>query len=882
MKIITTICLLLSTFTGVLAQNKISGKVENEKNDPLPSATIVLLNPADSTLEYFGVANKQGIYTIRNIDDGNYLLQFAFVGMESHYQKVLFPRSNGEDMGTTTLNAKPLDVEEVTVVAEYVPMKFDSDTIEFNARVVNTKPDAVVEQLLQKLPGIEIDRAGNIKAMGESVVKVLVDGKEFFGNDLKIATKNLPADAIEKVKIFDRRSDVSQFTGIDDGVRDRTIDLQLKEDKKKGIFGNVEAGYGTENHYLFSGRAFRFNKVSQIAILGHQNNINRFGLKGQEFGQSANGLNTNGSAGVNLSYNPSDFNRYYMSYTASGSRSILDQKTETQNFLQDLEYFQDNLLDQTSRDTSHNFHFGVRTRFLGWQNLVANANINIAERNVIRTTIMNRLRDNNPINQLISSRFEEGNSVNFNGNGSHIVKINEDKTQFTTKFGGQGSRSFSGSEWNNITSYYSPNNSLNTNEFQDNHNEQINLRIIPALVQKLNRFWYFNTHVALGLNKHHLDRNQGLIESSEISTDSLSPDYHRDYRFIRPGLSLQRNTEKNQLSLSIGAEWSDLNQILWDETIGKQQYFYLKPRINYNSQYKAGRRFEVSYSTGLQLPGIHQLMPVVSTLNPLSLYQGNSSLEPEYQHNAGVEWRVFDEFSFTSFFARLSANYTENKIGMARTISENLEQYATPVNVAWGYGGNGSFNFSTPIRPLDIEISLDANERFNRGINVINDQENIGTYLTHSLRFEVNNRNKNVWDVEMGASVSMTDSWFSIQENLNNRYFNFNYFGSLRWTPADRFNMQVDADVRNYNARSFDEAISIPLIGAEANVYFLSGNRLVVSLIAADILNKNTGLKRISDVNYLMQQTSNVLGRYFMVSVKYRFNQMGRLGKGGK
>jgi len=882
MRIFISICLLLSIFTGVFGQNRMSGKVENEKSKPLPSATVVLLNPTDSTMEYFGVTNKEGNYTIRNINNGKYLMQFSFVGMQSYYQNVLLPRLAGEDMGTITLRPKPLDVEEVTVVAEYVPMKFDSDTIEFNAKAVSTKPDAVVEQLLQKLPGIEIDRAGNIKAMGQSVAKVLVDGKEFFGNDLKIVTKNLPADAIEKVKIFDRRSDVSQFTGIDDGVRDRTIDLQLKEDKKNGIFGNVEAGYGTGNHYLFSGRAFRFNQVSQIAILGHQNNINRFGLKGQEFGQSANGLNTTGSVGVNLSYNPSDFNRYYMSYTAGGNKSILEQSTETQNFLQDLEYFQSNELDKTSRDTTHNFHFGVRSRFLGWQNLVGNANINVAERNEVRSTIMNRLRENNPVNQLITGRTEEANSVSFNGNATHIAKINEDKTQFTTKIGGRGSRSFSGSEWDNVTTYYSPQNSFNTNEFQDDHNEQINLSIIPALVQKLNRFWYFDTHVALGLNKHHLDRNQGLIESSEISTDSLSPNYHRDYRFIRPGLSLQRNTEKNQLSLSLGAEWSDLDQILWDEKIGNQQYFYLKPRINYNSQYKAGRRFEVSYSTGLELPGIYQLMPVVSTLNPLSLYQGNSNLEPEYQHNAGLEWRVFDEFSFTSFFARLSANYTENKIGMARSISENLEQYATPVNVAWGYGGNGSFNFSTPIRPLGLEISLDANEKFNRGINVINDQENIGTYLTHSLRFEVNNRNKNVWDVEMGASVSMTDSWFSIQENLNNRYFNLNYFGSLRWTPADRFNIQVDADVRNYNARSFDEAISIPLIGAEINAYFLTGNRLIISLVAADILNKNTGLRRISDVNYLMQQTSNILGRYVMISAKYRLNQMGRLGKGGK
>ena len=137
---------------------------------------------------------------------------------------------------------------------------------------------------------------------------------------------------------------------------------------------------------------------------------------------------------------------------------------------------------------------------------------------------------------------------------------------------------------------------------------------------------------------------------------------------------------------------------------------------------------------------------------------------------------------------------------------------------------------------MDIEIALDLTENFNRGINVINDQENIGTYLNHSLRFDINNRNKNIWDAEVGASVSMTDSWFSIQENLNNRYYNFSYFGALRWTPGERFNIQMDADVRNYNSQSFSEAINIPLFGAEANMYF-------------------------------------------MVSVKYRLNYMGSLSK---
>lgn len=868
-------CLVALSLRG-FGQNRITGIVVNEDKVPLSSATVVLLNPVDSTMEYFAVTNEEGQYNIRNIDDGEYLMQYAFVGMETFFIEMNIPSDKGENLGATILKVKPIGVDEVSVVGEYVPMQFRSDTVEFNARAFNTKPDAVVEELLKKLPGIEIDRAGNIKAMGEDVVKVLVDGKEFFGNDPKVATKNLPADAIDKIQIYDRRSDVSQFTGIDDGVRDRTIDLLLKEDKKKGVFGDVLAGYGTENHYLASGRMFRFNKVSQIAVLGNFNNINRFGLKGGEFGQSANGLNTAGSAGINLSYNPSDWNRYYMSYMANGTKSILEQETETRNFLQDLEYLQTNTLNQTTRDTSHNFHFGVRARILAWQNIVANANVSIAEGDVVRQTLMNRLQDGMPVNRLANSTVEESNSVNGNVNATYIIKVNGDKTQITTKISANGSSSFSGSKWNNFTMFFSPYQANMDDQYQDNHNDNLNASVTPALVQKLNRFWYLNTHVAFGLNTHSLDREQGIPGKTDVITDSLSPKFNRDYHFVRPGISFQRNTEKNQLNLTMGAEWSSLDQILWDDRIRESNFFYLKPMISYSSQYKSGRRFGARYTTNLKLPNIGQLMPVVSTLNPLNLYQGNSQLEPEFRHNFGMEWRVFDQFSFTSFFTSLSANYTENKIGMARTINDKLEQFVTPINVPWGYGGNGRFNFSTPIRPLDVEIALSLNESFNRGINVINNEDNIGSSLTHSFRFDVNNRNKNVWDGEIGASVSMTDSWYSIQEDLNMRYYNFSYFGSLLWTPSDKFNIRVDADVANYNSQSFSESISIPLFGAEMNFYFLSGNRAVLSLQAVDILNKNTGLKRISDINYLMQQTSNMLGRYVLLSFKYRLNMMGK------
>jgi hypothetical protein len=179
--ILALFCLSVSAFT----QNAIKGTVFSEDDEPLINATVVLLNPVDSIMKYFGITNNEGFYLIKNIKEGTYLMQYSYVGTQAITEKVTIPSERGEDMGRKVLKWTG-KIGDVVIVSEYVPIRFRSDTVEFNAKAFNTKPDAAVEDLLQKIPGIEVDLAGNIKALGEEVVKVLVDGKEFFGRDKKV------------------------------------------------------------------------------------------------------------------------------------------------------------------------------------------------------------------------------------------------------------------------------------------------------------------------------------------------------------------------------------------------------------------------------------------------------------------------------------------------------------------------------------------------------------------------------------------------------------------------------------------------------------------------------------------------------------------------
>ncbi|MDC3210900.1 carboxypeptidase regulatory-like domain-containing protein, partial [Saprospiraceae bacterium] len=232
---------LLQLSLGSFAQKvNIQGFLSDTLSDPLISATVVLLNPQDSTMEYFAITSVSGKFNIQGVKPGKYIFQASYLGYESIFNPIdLTSSSEVLQMGNLMLKAEQKMLGEVTVEGERIPILIKKDTVEYNAGSFQVKPNAAVEDLLKKLPGVEVSKDGSIKAHGEAVKSIMIDGKEFFGNDPKIASQNLPADAIDKVQVFDKKSEMADFTGVDDGVTNKTINLKLKDGKKKGYFGNV-------------------------------------------------------------------------------------------------------------------------------------------------------------------------------------------------------------------------------------------------------------------------------------------------------------------------------------------------------------------------------------------------------------------------------------------------------------------------------------------------------------------------------------------------------------------------------------------------------------------------------------------------------------------
>jgi len=873
MKCLLGIKLILALSTPLVAQHNLVGKVSDEQQKALSYATVALLNPGDSVLIYFGVTDARGDFSIRNIKQGSYLLQYSYVGMETLYKDLTIPAPGGEDLGTQVL--APNALEEVTVIEEYVPITFRSDTVEFNANAFTTKSNAVVEDLLKKIPGIEVDESGNMKALGEEVLNVRVDGKEFFGKDPKVATKNLPAEAINKVQVYDKKSDESEFTGVDDGVRERTINLMLNEDHKKGYFGNLTAAYGTNERYNAGGRIYRFSEKLQSALLGNANNINDFGYnddRGKEWGAKVKGENRSLAGGLNLSYNTEGSNRYFLSYLASTTTKDLEEFTSTENYLQEGAYYQQSRILQEEGDSPHTLNLGVRHKFNEQHNLILDGDLSLSSNQLKSQGITLSGLEDSLINSLKNLTDRESAVINASGKASYVAKFNQDRTQFKLLANGLYHKDNSVLNWKDSITLYGPDSLDLYVQFRDDRNDLFGLSITPSLMHKIKKFWYITAGVEVGSQIRNLNRQHQIEQEGIVSLDTVFPSFSTRHLSAGPMLSLKRSSNRSHIEFRLNASWNQFDKVLSGNSVDKPTYFFLQPGINYEFRYRTGRRINIRYNTSVNMPGLTQLYPVPNTLNLLSILQGNLALDPEYSHNFHGSWWYFDQFSFTSVFAMLGGSYTKDKIGWSQTTNEQLITVMSPVNTPDQRSIFTYASFSTPIRKLGMKISLTSQENWNRGMGIINGENNTQTNFTHSLRLRLENRKKQKWDAALGGNLSITDARYSIS-SMNAVYYNTSLFTDIRFTPSEKWSFETEAQVVNYNAENLDKSVSIPLWTAGISYYFLRGERASISLLAYDLLNKQQGFLQSSMANYLMQQEWNTIGRYVMLEFKMRIGR---------
>ena len=906
------ICLFLSTMMMAQANLELKGQVTDQTGVGLPSATAILLQAADSTMQGFSTSDEDGNFSFEDIPQGNYILQISFMGYENRSTNLELNKST--DLGQLVLKAVDNKANEVEIVQERIPIQIKDDTVQYDANAFKTKEHDNVEALLKKMPGIDVDRNVNVKAQGETVDKIMVDGKEFFGNDPQLALKNLPAGAVDKVQVFDRKSELADFTGVDDGERSKTINLMLKKGKKGGVLGQVEGGYGLPDHrYRAKVNLNYFNPKMQVSAIGNLNNINEQsfdfmdyinlmggisalmsggdGMLNLEIGDDApllpllmdnrEGLATNLGAGLNGNFffnKKSELNIHYLSNMLAKSKlqhSFTSSATGLTNFssravIEDqLSTFNHNLTAKLRNKLTTATHLDFKVNFR-WNNSESGK---LSQDSTFNRTLV--LQNN--LGQHYSG-FQNGYGIGGSVDFKHRFK--KVGRSFVSSF--NGGYSDKKMEYTNLSStrLYNENGTLTmVDSIAQNQYGPGNQYLYGADIrytEPISKKSFLNLELKGQVSVD--DRNKDyydLVNDVEQFNDSLSNHFRRDYNVQVAAINFQHNAEKTNLTIGLMGQRSFLGGQLNDNSAKlAQSYYYPLGRINFGWKIAKGRDFRLSYRSSIKEPTLQQLQPVVDNSNPLNIVIGNPSLRPEYQHNFNLRYNLFNQFSFIHFFAGGGFSAKQSSIIWKQSLDESLRTISEPLNVGLTYSGRANTSFGAPIRALDIKTSLDLEASLNQSIAYVNNVENKVWGQQLSMDLSIENRKKQLVDWVIGTELIWNKNSYSVNREAAQSFLNQFVYTEITVDIGERMDIGTDFELAIYADKSFAERIYLPMWSAEVNRYFLKGNRLRIGFEAYNLLNIKQIVRRYTAGYSVSEDRFNTLGRYFMLKASFKLNKV--------
>jgi hypothetical protein len=923
--------ILLCTFSifinTVLAQQyQVKGIVADTSKQGLEFGSVILLKAKDSTLVTFATTDAKGTFELNNVPKGRYRLKVTYVGLET-MRKEFEVEGDAKTIDVGTILMYPKGMMEVIVRGYKDAVKINKDTIEFNASSFKVQPNATVEDLLKKLPGVEVDKQGAIKANGEQVINVLVDGKPFFGKDPKMATKNLPADAIEKIQVFDKKSDQSQFTGIDDGDNEKTINVKLRADKKKGSFGKIETGTGTTSElndvrYGAKGNYNKFSQKKQFALLGMANNVSEQGFSFENYmnftGESqraaggnggasfttfnsddlslpisngdktgfadtyAGGLNYNDTFGKNTELNSS--------YSGSDIKSRYDKTVNRQSFIRDKTLITNEITNQLTDNINHKLNLAIDQKIDSFNSVKFNVAYSLGQTNTKTKQTSNSFYDADSFNTNAVSRNvtanSKGNRLNadalfrhkFRKKGrtfSMTARIADNQTNMNTKLDAQTSiLNKTAQDYDNVVI------NQQQSRLQESRDYGGNLSFTEMVAKKK----FLELTYRFSRSENHSDRQvYDILGNNDLVINPLlTNEFRSTYQFHRPGLNFRMNGTTHKLTLTAQYQASELEGILIskNQIVRNQNNFFL-PAVRYRYDISPSKNMTVDYETSAREPSIMQLQPVVDNSDPLNISVGNPNLRPEFRHNIRARLSTFNSSTFQNFFVFSSFTYTQHKIVSAQTIAANLARTSMPVNVDQDFASNIRLNYGKQLIPQKLRFNSGVGYRYSQGQNLINDVLNLTKTKETSFRTSFNYDLENKLQVGIAGDWSYQQSVYSLQSRLNQNYWNHEYTVDILGYLPKGFTLGTDVNYTVFTGRQTGFNANIFIWNAALTKSISKDKKGELKLIVNDILNQNQAFRRSTQLNYVQDERINALGRYWQLQFIYRLNKS-PMGEGSR
>lgn len=909
---------------------------DSTSSSPLADATVSIVRKADSSLISFTLTESNGAFQVKNLDAGEYNVVASFSGLQT--LKKSFTISSGApvaDLGIIGMSRIYKTMDEVVI--QEAPVLIKGDTLSFRADAFKTKPNATVEDLLKKMPGVSVEKDGTVKAQGENVQKVYVDGKEFFSNDPKLATKNLTAEMVDRVEVFDDMSEQAKFNGIDDGSRSKSINLKLKKDKKKGLFGKAYAGGGTEDRYDAGITTNFFKGATQTSVIAKSNNINNVGftlsdmmgmfgggggrgfsggggggmtmvggsgggaiggmmgalgssgLSGFNLGNSGSGLTTSSQAGLNYRDTWSktfDINgSYFFNHTGTNNNRLSYRQTLASD---SSIHANDNTITD-NWNNNHRFNFNLITTIDSFNSVIYSPNLNFQKSqsfsddslmsSVVKSANSYKINESRTINNNTGDGYNWSNNLiwrkKFRTPG-RTLSVNLSNT--LSENSREGLSTIHSKFYNNSGFKWNERKSdYSTDTKSGTNNYGVNLSYTEPLSRNKVLEVNYGHNENNSTSDRRTDNYNPVTGHYDLAVDSLTNNFENANITDRIGTNFRVVQKKYNFQLGVSLQQTTLqSDNLSKKTSLSQKYTNLFPMASFNYQFARSRALRINYRGRTNQPSISQLQDVPDINNYPYISKGNPNLKQEFTNNVMLSYNFFDIVSFRNLFAFLTFSNTYNKISSSVDQLPGGVQVTTPVNIGGVYNVSGNFNIGFPIKGLKGgNFNTTSRIGYNQDANLINKVKNYTRNLSVGEDLRLNYNYKEKLDLGITASINYNSVQYTVQSRNNQSYYTHNYSADATYTFPHGFILASDFDYIFNTGRADGYNQNYAMWNGSLAKQVFKNKRGEIKASVFDILNQNKSVNRNIGSNYIEDVQNSVLKRFFMLTFTYNINRMG-------
>lgn len=924
---IASIALILLSCICAQAQQKteLKGTVtDSSNNEHLEMATVTAQDGKDSSLITYTLTDKNGAFRLTDIPAGKSIrLLVSYTGYRTYIK--MLPPGGPVNLGRITLAVAPHELNTVVIEGDRPPVAIRQDTIEFNAASFKTRPNAVVEDLLKKLPGVDVDEEGNITVNGKKVSRILVDGREFFANDPKLATKNLPSAIIDKVQVVDTKTKQEARMNVQKDGEDKTLNLTLKADKKKGLFGRLSAGGGTDERFELSGMLNAFDGTRQISVLGSSNNLNKMGftqsemfsaistkngvvinsgpggsfaINGIAFGGTGEGIRTASMIGYNYNdkWNKTGVNNsYFFNNTDARFRT-----QNTREYLNgDSRLFTSSDRSGYSRNANHRVNFNFDIELDSTLQLTLNPAYDYIK---MSSNASGNETTTTEDGSLVNTNQAENRALSTNHNFSNTLGLTKQLRKKGRSIGLQFSNSYGtydGNGYNLSDVEYFENelvtDSRHVNQLTVADNTTESYRISLSYSEPLSKEWKMTTGYGFGYNSNTSNRQTYNYDSISKGYTILDDDFSNKFRTINtsqtPNLMFDYNGTKWRMNIGGTLHLILLDNYSYTTNSTLKQYqtnFAPNSRIVY--KLKNGGFAHFSYNGYMQQPSLEQLQPVPDNANPLNVRIGNPDLKPAFSQNIRLG---FDHFKPTGMgiFSSIGFSPILNRFSTASFINAKGERTTQTINVDGAYNMSMNLSVSKSKKTKDMQYRISGGAFINGSRNISYSNtgntagdttlyRNIALNWTYSPYMIFNYAYKELLDISVNYRPSYTDARYRPSNSTQGSFFlQRAIIGTTLYWPG---NFSWDNDVNySYNSRitpGFQKNIFVWNMGLAYD--FFKDKSLQAKVSAFDLLRQNTSVRRVVNELYIEDIQTDIVEQYFMLTLSWNFSKFGAKPKG--